>query len=153
MPTALPVSLVTFSNIVLSLILSLSLFVTPSTAIWDVPATGYTTITHYTQPLGYVGACGCTGAATEYRERSMVLFRHADFKFLSTCFPLATAALSSLAFGSTQNYGPGCGACYKLTPVNSFQRLAGIAMIDWAMPSLTHSCQHPLSTPRKLVPS
>lgn len=31
-----------------------------------------------------------------------------------------TAALSQKAYGSSQNYGPGCGRCFKLTLLNSY---------------------------------
>ncbi|PVF96755.1 hypothetical protein CPB86DRAFT_786686 [Serendipita vermifera] len=66
--------------------------------IWHPPTTGFATITHYTLPLDYIASCGCTGKSTHY----------------------PTAALSALAFGSTQTYGPGCGACYRLKPLNTF---------------------------------
>ncbi|KIM31512.1 hypothetical protein M408DRAFT_260895 [Serendipita vermifera MAFF 305830] len=66
--------------------------------VWAVPAQGFATITHYTLPLDYIASCGCTAKSTHY----------------------PTAALSSLAFGSTQNFGPGCGACYRLKPLNTF---------------------------------
>jgi hypothetical protein len=49
----------------------------------DYPASGYATMTHYTIPSGYIAACGCTGASTDY--------------------PIA--ALSQMAFGSSANYG------------------------------------------------
>ena len=46
----------------------------------------------------YIAACGCTGKSTHY----------------------PTAALSQMAFGSSQNYGPGCGRCFQLTLLNSY---------------------------------
>ena len=46
----------------------------------------------------YIAACGCTGESTHY----------------------PTAALSQMAFGSKNNYGPGCGRCFKLTLLNSY---------------------------------
>ncbi|CCA68667.1 hypothetical protein PIIN_02532 [Serendipita indica DSM 11827] len=66
--------------------------------VWRPPASGYATITHYTLPLDYIASCGCSAKSTH--------------------FP--TAALNALAFGSTQNYGPGCGSCYRLKPLNTF---------------------------------
>lgn len=45
-------------------------------------------------PLG----CGCVPGSTHY----------------------PTAALSALAFGSREGFGPGCGACFKLTLSNAF---------------------------------
>ena len=46
----------------------------------------------------YIAACGCTGKSTHY----------------------PTAALSQMAFGSSSNYGPSCGRCFKLTLLNSY---------------------------------
>lgn len=46
----------------------------------------------------YIAACGCTGKSTHY----------------------PTAALSQMAFGSSNNYGPGCGRCFRLTLLNSY---------------------------------
>lgn len=60
------------------------------------PPTGLATLTHYSLPEGYVAACGCTPDSTKY----------------------PTAALSQMAFGSSANYGPGCGRCYKLSLLN-----------------------------------
>ncbi|KAJ2917786.1 hypothetical protein MD484_g2629, partial [Candolleomyces efflorescens] len=60
------------------------------------PPTGLATLTHYTLPQGYVASCGCTPGSTKY----------------------PTAALSQMAYGSSANYGPGCGRCFNLTLVN-----------------------------------
>ena len=49
-------------------------------------------------PQDYIAACGCTGKSTHY----------------------PTAALNQMAFGSSNNYGPGCGRCFKLTLLNSY---------------------------------
>ncbi|KAG8835274.1 hypothetical protein FRC20_003309 [Serendipita sp. 405] len=69
-----------------------------SADVWHPPSNGFATITHYTLPLDYIASCGCSAKSTHY----------------------PTAALSSLAFGSTQVFGPGCGACYRLKPLNTF---------------------------------
>ena len=53
-------------------------------------------IFHTTQD--YIASCGCTGKSTHY----------------------PTAALNQMAFGSSNNYGPGCGRCFKLTLLNSY---------------------------------
>jgi hypothetical protein len=55
-------------------------------------------MTHYDLPLNAIAACGCTGQSTHY----------------------PTAAISSLAYGSTSSYGPACGRCFKLTLLNTF---------------------------------
>ncbi|KAF6763072.1 RlpA-like double-psi beta-barrel-protein domain-containing protein-containing protein [Ephemerocybe angulata] len=60
------------------------------------PQTGLATLTHYTLPAGYVASCGCTPDSTKY----------------------PTAALSQMAYGSSANYGPGCGRCFKLSLLN-----------------------------------
>lgn len=62
----------------------------------DYPSTGQATLTHYDLPRGYVAACGCNPETTHY----------------------PVAALSQMAFGSSANYGPGCGKCFNLTLVN-----------------------------------
>lgn len=49
-------------------------------------------------PQNYIASCGCTGKSTHY----------------------PTAALNQMAFGSSDNYGPGCGRCFKLTLLNSY---------------------------------
>ncbi|PPQ89736.1 hypothetical protein CVT25_014137 [Psilocybe cyanescens] len=62
----------------------------------DYSDTGLATMTHYTLPSGYVASCGCTPSSTNY----------------------PTAALSQMAYGSSTNYGPGCGRCFNLTLLN-----------------------------------
>ncbi|EAU91056.1 hypothetical protein CC1G_03224 [Coprinopsis cinerea okayama7 len=62
----------------------------------DYPPDGLATLTHYTLPRGYVASCGCTPETTHY----------------------PTAALSQMAYGSSANYGPACGKCFKLTLLN-----------------------------------
>ena len=54
-------------------------------------------MTHYVMPLDNIAACGCTAKSTHY----------------------PTAALSALAYGSTDSYGPACGTCYNLTLLNA----------------------------------
>ncbi|KAI0256269.1 RlpA-like double-psi beta-barrel-protein domain-containing protein-containing protein, partial [Lactifluus subvellereus] len=63
------------------------------------PPNGFATMTHYTLPENYIASCGCTGQSTH--------------------FP--TAALNQMAFGSSTNYGPACGRCFKLTLLNTFR--------------------------------
>jgi len=53
-------------------------------------------MTHYTLPLDFVAACGCTAGSTHY----------------------PTAALSQMAYGSSEDYGPACGKCFNLTLLN-----------------------------------
>jgi len=67
-------------------------------AYWQMPSTGLATMTHYDIPLDDIAACGCTGESTHY----------------------PTAAISQLAYGSTDSYGPACGRCFKLTLLNTF---------------------------------
>jgi len=62
----------------------------------DYPSSGHATLTHYTLPLDYVGPCGCTPETTHY----------------------PVAALSQMAYGSSMNFGPGCGRCFELTLAN-----------------------------------
>jgi hypothetical protein len=80
----------------------------------DYPDTGPASLTHYTIPLDFVAACGCTPGSTH--------------------FP--TAALSQMAYGSSADYGahiyyilssipifipllgPACGKCFNLTLLN-----------------------------------
>jgi len=64
---------------------------------WQYPDDGWATMTHYTLPENYIASCGCTAESTHY----------------------PTAALSQLAYGSTQAYGPSCGRCMNLTLINS----------------------------------
>jgi hypothetical protein len=59
---------------------------------------GYQYSRYFCTTQGYIAACGCTGESTHY----------------------PTAALSQMAFGSSRNYGPGCGRCFKLTLLNSY---------------------------------
>ena len=49
----------------------------------DYPDSGPASMTHYTIPLDFVAACGCTGGSTHY----------------------PTAALSQMAYGSSDDYG------------------------------------------------
>jgi len=65
---------------------------------WSYSPSGYATMTHYTQPIDYVGSCGCAPDSTHY----------------------PTVALSQLAFGSAEAYGPACGYCFQLTLLNTF---------------------------------
>ncbi|KAF8904447.1 RlpA-like double-psi beta-barrel-protein domain-containing protein-containing protein [Gymnopilus junonius] len=62
----------------------------------DYPNDGLATMTHYTLPSGYIAACGCTSASTDY----------------------PTVALSQMAYGSSTSYGPACGRCFNLTLLN-----------------------------------
>ncbi|KZV81892.1 hypothetical protein EXIGLDRAFT_730402 [Exidia glandulosa HHB12029] len=55
-------------------------------------------MTHYDLPLDYVAACGCAPDSTHY----------------------PTVAMSQLAYGSAQAYGPGCGKCFNITLLNTF---------------------------------
>jgi len=76
---------------------SLYLHVYASTWI-QYPPNGFATMTHYDMPRDYIASCGCTGASTHY----------------------PTAALSQMAYGSSNSYGPACGKCFKLTLLNTF---------------------------------
>lgn len=49
----------------------------------NYPDSGPASMTHYTLPLDFVAACGCTAKSTHY----------------------PTAALSQMAYGSSDNYG------------------------------------------------
>jgi len=83
------------------LLSTLSLFlglIYNANAYWQIPSSGYASMTHYSIPLNDIAACGCTGESTHY----------------------PTAAMSSLAYGSTSQYGPACGMCFKLTLLNTF---------------------------------
>ncbi|EIW82871.1 hypothetical protein CONPUDRAFT_51844 [Coniophora puteana RWD-64-598 SS2] len=62
------------------------------------PSDGYATMTHYTLPLNFIPACGCVTNSTLY----------------------PTAAMSQMAYGSSQAYGPACGSCFNLTLVDAF---------------------------------
>ncbi|KAJ3527123.1 hypothetical protein NM688_g8171 [Phlebia brevispora] len=82
-------------------ILSLAIFLSiirHSQAWIQYAPTGTATMTHYTLPLNYIAACGCTADSTHY----------------------PTAAMSEMAYGSSTDYGPGCGRCFKLTLLNTF---------------------------------
>ncbi|KAL5528580.1 hypothetical protein ACEPAF_7716 [Sanghuangporus sanghuang] len=64
----------------------------------DYPDSGFATLTHYSLPLDSIAACGCVAESTH--------------------FP--TAALSQMAYGSSEAFGPGCGRCFNLTLLNTF---------------------------------
>ncbi|KAJ7594313.1 RlpA-like double-psi beta-barrel-protein domain-containing protein-containing protein [Mycena floridula] len=64
----------------------------------DYAPDGIATMTHYDMPRDYIASCGCTSTSTH--------------------FP--TAALSQMAYGSSNSYGPSCGRCFKLTLLNTF---------------------------------
>lgn len=64
----------------------------------EYPPTGIATMTHYTLPLNYIASCGCTGESTHY----------------------PTAAMSQMAYGSSEAYGASCGRCFNLTLLNTF---------------------------------
>ncbi|KAJ7072171.1 RlpA-like double-psi beta-barrel-protein domain-containing protein-containing protein [Mycena amicta] len=55
-------------------------------------------MTHYTIPDQYIAACGCTGDSTRY----------------------PTAAMSQMAYGSSNAYGKACGVCANLTLLNTY---------------------------------
>jgi len=65
---------------------------------YQYPSLGFATMTHYGLPQDFVASCGCTPASTHY----------------------PTAALSQLAYGSSDAYGPGCGRCFNLSLLNTF---------------------------------
>ncbi|KAF9793165.1 RlpA-like double-psi beta-barrel-protein domain-containing protein-containing protein [Thelephora terrestris] len=84
---------------ILRLFTVLSFLPKPFVYAWiNYPPDGTATMTHYDLPKDYIAACGCTGKSTHY----------------------PTAALNQMAYGSSQNYGPGCGKCFKLTLLNSY---------------------------------
>lgn len=62
-------------------------------ATWFPPVSGRATVTHYGFPRGALGSCGCARNADKY----------------------PTAALNSLALGSSTSFGPGCGLCARVT--------------------------------------
>lgn len=62
-------------------------------ALFQVPPSGISTLTHYTLPPNYVASCGCVGAVTSY----------------------PTAAINRLSYSSTSSFGPQCGSCVRLT--------------------------------------
>ncbi|KAF7321800.1 Expansin-like EG45 domain-containing protein [Mycena kentingensis (nom. inval.)] len=64
----------------------------------DFGTSGTATMTHYTIPDGYIASCGCVGDSTKY----------------------ATAAMSQMAYGSSNAFGKGCGYCFELTLLNSY---------------------------------
>ncbi|CCM01134.1 uncharacterized protein FIBRA_03182 [Fibroporia radiculosa] len=64
----------------------------------DYPADGTATLTTYTLPENFIAACGCTADSTHY----------------------PTAAMSEMAYGSSAAYGPGCGRCFNITLLNTF---------------------------------
>ncbi|KAJ7446227.1 RlpA-like double-psi beta-barrel-protein domain-containing protein-containing protein [Mycena galericulata] len=69
-----------------------------SDSAWIVyPPDGTATMTHYTIPSGFIAACGCTGDST---------------------YP--TAAMSQMAYGSSDAFGPACGRCFNITLLNSY---------------------------------
>ncbi|KAF9263302.1 hypothetical protein L218DRAFT_959320 [Marasmius fiardii PR-910] len=68
------------------------------TLAWiNYPANGFASLTHYELPQDWVPACGCTRKSNHY----------------------PTAALSQMAYGSSQAYGSSCGRCFRLTLLNS----------------------------------
>nr|VWO99408.1 Histone acetyltransferase [Ganoderma boninense] len=93
----IPVPLLVHTLLSLVCLLSVS---TPTRATeWiDYPDNGTATLTHYTLPNGYIAACGCTGASTQY----------------------PTVAMSQYAYGSSTGYGPSCGRCFKITLLDSY---------------------------------
>jgi len=82
----------------ISWVLALCLVYAGRVLCYTMPDTGYATMTHYGLPIDAIAACGCTAESTHY----------------------PTAALSSLAYGSTEAFGPGCGRCFKLQLINTF---------------------------------
>ncbi|KNZ62180.1 hypothetical protein VP01_1302g1 [Puccinia sorghi] len=65
--------------------------------VWEMPARGEASLTHYDLPLNFLASCGCAyGASYE-----------------------PTAALSALAYSGDERAsvgpGPGCGRCFRLT--------------------------------------
>ncbi|KAJ7703030.1 RlpA-like double-psi beta-barrel-protein domain-containing protein-containing protein [Mycena rosella] len=69
------------------------------TGAWiDYPADGTATMTHYTIPDGFIAACGCNGDSTKY----------------------PTAAMSQMAYGSSDAFGPACGKCFNVTLLNTY---------------------------------
>jgi len=64
---------------------------------YTMPSVGFATMTHYYLPMNAIAACGCTAESTHY----------------------PTAALSALAYGSTDAFGPGCGRCFRLQLINT----------------------------------
>ncbi|KAF7315511.1 Expansin-like EG45 domain-containing protein [Mycena indigotica] len=70
-----------------------------STGPWiDFGTRGTATMTHYEIPDGYIASCGCTGASTKH----------------------PTAAMSQMAYGSSNAFGKACGYCFNLTLLNSY---------------------------------
>lgn len=130
-------------------------------AAWiNYPADSTATLTHYTLPLNYVAACGCTAASTHY----------------------PTAALSQMAYGSSNAYGstystrcptntsyphkktgPACGSCFNLTLVNpviasppfypSVTKFIVVKVTDLCPLSETGYCNATDSRPNGCVPS
>ncbi|KAG9316281.1 RlpA-like double-psi beta-barrel-protein domain-containing protein-containing protein [Chiua virens] len=84
---------------ILSFFVFLSFLPAIQASAWiQYPPSGHATMTHYTLPLGFIAACGCTPNSTYY----------------------PTAALSQMAYGSSTSYGPACGQCFNLTLLDAF---------------------------------
>lgn len=66
-------------------------------AAYDIPETGFATLTHYDLPNDYIASCGCVGRVTSH----------------------PTAAINALAYGSTTSFGPACGYCFALSLLNT----------------------------------
>jgi hypothetical protein len=64
----------------------------------EYPNDGIATMTHYSLPVDFITACGCTAQSTHY----------------------PTAALNQMAFGSSTAFGPACGRCFNLSLLNTF---------------------------------
>ncbi|KZT38852.1 hypothetical protein SISSUDRAFT_712798 [Sistotremastrum suecicum HHB10207 ss-3] len=94
---SLPCAISMTSRLFLWLSLWFSMYSALVAAYYQVPPTGYASMTHYDLPLNDIAACGCTGASTH--------------------FP--TAAIAQIAYGSTDQYGPSCGVCFNLTLLNA----------------------------------
>lgn len=83
------------STLLAALVLSI-----PAAHAWiEYPDTGTASMTHYTLGSGTVAACGCVGGSADK-------------------YP--TAAMSQMAYGSSQAYGPACGRCFNLTLLNTY---------------------------------
>ncbi|MBW0516188.1 hypothetical protein O181_055903 [Austropuccinia psidii MF-1] len=71
--------------------------------VWQLPLSGFASLTHYDLPINFLASCGCSYGATFH----------------------PTAALSSLAYSGTERQslgpGPGCGQCFNLTLLEASQ--------------------------------
>lgn len=119
--------------LVLFLFCQVSLAASNSSQWIDYPTSGGATMTHYGLPLDDIAACGCTAESTHYPTAALSQMAYGSSRAYGECAISPDQRWiiyhNSAQLEANDGYlltcsmiaGPGCGKCFKLTLLNTFE--------------------------------